>query len=112
MALIKCAECGKEISSNAKPCPHCGIKVSNTTCPECGRKLKGTEEKCRVPERRAVAYSENGEGLALCHKGHGRLGTGPGRLRRRENGKRRSPFPGNCGKAVAVFGRGAVECGR
>lgn len=46
MALIKCAECGKEISSNAKTCPHCGIKVSNTTCPECGRKLKETEEKC------------------------------------------------------------------
>lgn len=26
MALIKCRECGKEISSDAKACPHCGAK--------------------------------------------------------------------------------------
>lgn len=26
MALIKCAECAKEISSKAKACPHCGAK--------------------------------------------------------------------------------------
>ena len=25
MALIKCKECGKEVSSSAKSCPHCGI---------------------------------------------------------------------------------------
>ena len=31
MALIKCSECGKEISSSAKMCPHCGAsnKISN-----------------------------------------------------------------------------------
>ena len=27
MALIKCGECGKEISSNAKTCPNCGNPV-------------------------------------------------------------------------------------
>lgn len=27
MALIHCSECGKEISSNAKACPHCGNPV-------------------------------------------------------------------------------------
>lgn len=26
MALIKCSECDKEISENAKICPHCGAK--------------------------------------------------------------------------------------
>lgn len=26
MALIKCPECGKEISNSAKVCPHCGYK--------------------------------------------------------------------------------------
>lgn len=26
MALIKCPECGKEISDTAKVCPHCGYK--------------------------------------------------------------------------------------
>lgn len=27
MALIKCTECGKEISSNAKTCPNCGNTI-------------------------------------------------------------------------------------
>ena len=46
MALIKCPECSKEISSSAKICPHCGIKVEKITCPECGKKLKGDEKNC------------------------------------------------------------------
>ena len=29
MALIKCSECGKEISSNARSCPHCGNPTQN-----------------------------------------------------------------------------------
>ena len=28
MALIKCKECGKEISNDAKICPHCGKKTA------------------------------------------------------------------------------------
>lgn len=31
MALIKCKECGKEISSKAKTCPSCGAKVPKKT---------------------------------------------------------------------------------
>ena len=27
MALMKCLECGQEISDNAKSCPHCGYKT-------------------------------------------------------------------------------------
>lgn len=27
MALITCRECGKEVSSQAKQCPHCGCAV-------------------------------------------------------------------------------------
>ncbi len=46
MALIKCSECGGDISSSAKTCPHCGIKISLSKCPECGRKLKGDESNC------------------------------------------------------------------
>jgi hypothetical protein len=26
MSLVKCRECGKEVSTEAKVCPHCGIK--------------------------------------------------------------------------------------
>ena len=28
MALIKCPECGKEISDKAVSCPHCGFPIS------------------------------------------------------------------------------------
>lgn len=31
MALIKCEECGKEISSRAAVCPHCGCPVTSAT---------------------------------------------------------------------------------
>lgn len=30
MALIKCKECKKEISSKAKKCPHCGVKIGTS----------------------------------------------------------------------------------
>lgn len=29
MALIKCPECGRELSDRADMCPHCGYKVVN-----------------------------------------------------------------------------------
>ena len=29
MAMIKCKECGKEISSTAEKCPHCGYKTAH-----------------------------------------------------------------------------------
>ena len=31
MALIKCKECGNQISDSAKSCPHCGATVKSTT---------------------------------------------------------------------------------
>src|SRR5688572_12336439 len=31
MALTKCDECGKEISTKAEKCPHCGAKVEHTS---------------------------------------------------------------------------------
>lgn len=31
MALITCKECGKEISSTAESCPHCGHKTETAT---------------------------------------------------------------------------------
>lgn len=39
MALIKCSECGKQISDQASTCPHCGIAVkAYTYCPYCNAK--------------------------------------------------------------------------
>lgn len=34
MALIKCPECGKEISDKAGQCPHCGYPIEQVTIPE------------------------------------------------------------------------------
>lgn len=46
MALIKCKECGEEISSTAKSCPHCGYKNDVNVCPECGKRVKDSDEIC------------------------------------------------------------------
>ena len=31
MALIKCPECGKDVSDSAPTCPHCGYQLKKTT---------------------------------------------------------------------------------
>lgn len=39
MALIKCSECGREVSSNAAKCPNCGNPIDTAVhCPKCGSK--------------------------------------------------------------------------
>ncbi|MCD7773985.1 MAG: hypothetical protein LUG85_06460 [Clostridiales bacterium] len=37
MAIIKCPECGNQVSSMAKACPQCGCPIdTNVYCPKCG----------------------------------------------------------------------------
>ena len=48
MALIKCSECGKEISDKSKTCIHCGCPVEKELiCNECGKKLDIKEKVCK-----------------------------------------------------------------
>lgn len=36
MAIIRCKECGKDVSDKAKSCPHCGAPVDTRVyCPKC-----------------------------------------------------------------------------
>ncbi len=45
MAIIKCPECGHEVSDRAAHCPFCGVDIAGNllTCPDCGKiLLKGT----------------------------------------------------------------------
>ena len=44
MALIKCPECGQEVSSTAGRCVHCGCQFS--VCPECGTVTVGEMSMC------------------------------------------------------------------
>ena len=48
MALIKCVDCGKEISDTSKVCIHCGCPVEKELiCNECGKKLDIKEKVCK-----------------------------------------------------------------
>lgn len=57
MALIKCIECKKEISTEAKFCPHCGCENSCIFCPDCGEQLNNkitTCPKCGRPLKKSL----------------------------------------------------------
>ena len=38
MSIIKCPECGHQVSDKAPTCPNCGVEIADkvTRCPECG----------------------------------------------------------------------------
>jgi uncharacterized membrane protein YvbJ len=47
MALIKCTECGKDVSSEAKTCPHCGflIQQPQPLAPDSNKELTNKNQK-------------------------------------------------------------------
>ena len=48
MALIKCSECGKQISDKAKKCIHCGSPIEKELkCKECGEKINKNDLVCK-----------------------------------------------------------------
>ncbi len=46
MSLIKCKECGQEISASAQFCPNCGYKNEVSFCPECGKEVSPADVNC------------------------------------------------------------------
>lgn len=47
MALIKCPECGREVSDKATACPHCGFNIANLNhCEECNAIISESEASC------------------------------------------------------------------
>lgn len=46
MALIKCRECGNEMSDHAKMCPNCGVENNIMFCPECDKQLSLKASMC------------------------------------------------------------------
>ena len=47
MALVKCSECGKQVSDQAKVCVHCGCPIEKKQfCPECGKEVSDKATVC------------------------------------------------------------------
>lgn len=46
MALIKCSECGHEMSDHAMMCPKCGCENNIMICPDCGKQLSSKASMC------------------------------------------------------------------
>ena len=47
MALIKCSECGHEVSDKASVCPNCGCPIEKgLVCNDCGYSLSPTDKTC------------------------------------------------------------------
>lgn len=48
MAIIKCPECGHQVSDQAKTCPSCGIEIAGKVmkCPECGEAVFNNQDMC------------------------------------------------------------------
>lgn len=47
MALIKCSECGHEVSNKASSCPNCGCPIeTGLVCNECGAEISPIDKVC------------------------------------------------------------------
>ena len=48
MAIIKCPECGHQVSDKAATCPSCGVGIQGkiTKCPECGEIVLNDQILC------------------------------------------------------------------
>ena len=46
--IIKCPECGHQVSDRAKTCPSCGVDIAGkvTRCPDCGEYIFKDDHEC------------------------------------------------------------------
>ena len=73
MALIKCSECGKEISDKAKTCPNCGNAVTTyVKCSDCGERFVSIDlscSNCGCPNYSIRNYTNEDKCDSLCLSG-------------------------------------------
>lgn len=79
MAIIKCPECGHDVSDKAPRCPSCGVEILGnlTICPKCGTRYLLSQKSCpkchyqstpnsiQVPEQNKKSNSINNKNLYL-----------------------------------------------
>ena len=70
MALIKCPECGKEISDRASACIHCGAPLNVTTGRLMIKAQKYPDPKPTVTREIGI-YETSGKKIATLHTGTG-----------------------------------------
>ena len=63
MAIIKCPECGRQVSDQAHTCPSCGIEIAGkiTKCPDCGEVFFKSEGQCPNCHRPYVAGQQSAQ---------------------------------------------------
>lgn len=63
MAIIKCPECGHQISDKAPVCPNCGVEIAGkvTKCPFCGEVYFNDEAACPHCHKQTLNHNEDGQ---------------------------------------------------
>lgn len=66
MAIIKCPECGHQVSDKAPVCPSCGVQIAGKIirCPNCGEIYFKSEEVCPNCHRPTTLPARDREPLA------------------------------------------------
>ena len=97
MALITCIECGKQISSMAKACPHCGCPILNSLL-----HAAGLEKNNDVPEssRENLLAADKTQDLSSEQT--------PRVFEKKPNGKIVCP---ECGKELSAKAKACPQCG-
>lgn len=64
MAIIKCPECGRQISDKAPVCPNCGVEIAGKIirCPQCGEIYFRDQEMCPNCHHMTPASGQVGQG--------------------------------------------------
>ena len=63
MAIIKCPECGHQVSEKAPTCPACGVRIAGNVirCPECGQIYLSDEALCPICHHPSPSVKERNE---------------------------------------------------
>lgn len=74
MALIKCSECGHDVSDKATSCPNCGCPIEvlkdgdkKCTCKKCGKEIERGKYYCEVCEQQFLENKETTDSGETCN---------------------------------------------